>query len=355
MPLINCPECGKEVSDHARDCPNCGYSISGMNKRKADAVGRKRTTWGIVAFAILFILFQLWNYIKNDEENSSSTEGSYSNDLTKKKIAPTAQGPEKSEQDRFLDSEFMTQKDRDIFNELMADDAEVYNGGGDSLIGRVIENKYTKINGSNLYKVYKENEISADYKFRNKEIILSGYVLSIDRNLANHGVLKIKGSDTFINVVYADFGDTEKAYSSLSDVKKGSVQNMICKVDGLAITSVRLSNCRLAKYEINNAIKEIKNIKISNRDIIDALKDKGSSSGIFINPDYYTIKLAVVLQSFSKSISINYKECLDNKKISECLNRENISSRLPKDIEKYFEAHGVDTDNLNFEQLINAI
>ncbi len=29
MSLINCPECGKQVSDKARSCPNCGYPIIG--------------------------------------------------------------------------------------------------------------------------------------------------------------------------------------------------------------------------------------------------------------------------------------------------------------------------------------
>lgn len=28
MALIQCPECGKEYSEHARSCPNCGYSTS---------------------------------------------------------------------------------------------------------------------------------------------------------------------------------------------------------------------------------------------------------------------------------------------------------------------------------------
>lgn len=27
MSLIKCPECGKEISDHARRCPNCGYPL----------------------------------------------------------------------------------------------------------------------------------------------------------------------------------------------------------------------------------------------------------------------------------------------------------------------------------------
>lgn len=28
MPLINCPECTKEVSDLARCCPHCGYGLT---------------------------------------------------------------------------------------------------------------------------------------------------------------------------------------------------------------------------------------------------------------------------------------------------------------------------------------
>lgn len=28
MALITCPECGKEVSDTANNCPNCGYPIA---------------------------------------------------------------------------------------------------------------------------------------------------------------------------------------------------------------------------------------------------------------------------------------------------------------------------------------
>ena len=28
MPLINCPECGTEVSDKAAACPNCGHPIN---------------------------------------------------------------------------------------------------------------------------------------------------------------------------------------------------------------------------------------------------------------------------------------------------------------------------------------
>ena len=30
MALIKCPECGKEVSDKAQSCPNCGCPLSEM-------------------------------------------------------------------------------------------------------------------------------------------------------------------------------------------------------------------------------------------------------------------------------------------------------------------------------------
>ena len=28
MALINCPECGKQISDRAASCPDCGYPIN---------------------------------------------------------------------------------------------------------------------------------------------------------------------------------------------------------------------------------------------------------------------------------------------------------------------------------------
>ena len=35
MAMINCPECGKEISDNAKSCPNCGYSLKKSFKKKS--------------------------------------------------------------------------------------------------------------------------------------------------------------------------------------------------------------------------------------------------------------------------------------------------------------------------------
>lgn len=34
MALIKCPECGKQISDQAESCPNCGYPIHGSKDLK---------------------------------------------------------------------------------------------------------------------------------------------------------------------------------------------------------------------------------------------------------------------------------------------------------------------------------
>lgn len=48
MALINCPECGKEVSDTSYKCPNCGFVV---NEPKRSITGN--------IFKFLFIAFNM--------------------------------------------------------------------------------------------------------------------------------------------------------------------------------------------------------------------------------------------------------------------------------------------------------
>ncbi len=41
MALIECPECGQNVSDRANACPNCGYPISAMIAKQGNDMGLK--------------------------------------------------------------------------------------------------------------------------------------------------------------------------------------------------------------------------------------------------------------------------------------------------------------------------
>ena len=56
MALINCPECGKEISDTVKSCPNCGFKIS----KAGNKTGHKKiylTIGVIIVIAIACVLF----------------------------------------------------------------------------------------------------------------------------------------------------------------------------------------------------------------------------------------------------------------------------------------------------------
>lgn len=63
MPLIKCPDCGKEVSDSAPNCPQCGKTISKTetNKEQSNAVAR-----GIIFLLVLGGLWFLYSKISSD-------------------------------------------------------------------------------------------------------------------------------------------------------------------------------------------------------------------------------------------------------------------------------------------------
>lgn len=53
MALIKCPECGKEISDRATSCPNCG--CPSIDKEEAEKVND--TTRGIIALFLCVLGF----------------------------------------------------------------------------------------------------------------------------------------------------------------------------------------------------------------------------------------------------------------------------------------------------------
>ena len=53
MALIKCPECGKEISDQADFCPNCGYSFEEKKRKKSKVTsGRDKTSIGLILHSV---------------------------------------------------------------------------------------------------------------------------------------------------------------------------------------------------------------------------------------------------------------------------------------------------------------
>ena len=69
MALINCRECGKEVSNKAESCPHCGISLK---KKKLGLIGTIFNVFIILTF--IFIISSAWNFFIYDPPKSSSSK-----------------------------------------------------------------------------------------------------------------------------------------------------------------------------------------------------------------------------------------------------------------------------------------
>ena len=58
MALIDCPECGKEISDKAPSCPNCGVVIAKDNARTTSDNFKESKTEKLSA-----IVYGFWKFI----------------------------------------------------------------------------------------------------------------------------------------------------------------------------------------------------------------------------------------------------------------------------------------------------
>lgn len=112
MALINCPECGKQVSDTAPSCPHCGYQLKGEANMSHTQISKPKkknsalTTILVVIAIILFIIYVVSSMGGGSNSNKSSSPShdnilayNYSKDFVKQnlKSPSTAEFPGTSE------------------------------------------------------------------------------------------------------------------------------------------------------------------------------------------------------------------------------------------------------------------
>lgn len=72
MPLINCPECGKEISDKANSCPNCGCPIYEPSAEYDEEIEETEKELSVsVASLVCYVLMVLFNILSRMLNSSS--------------------------------------------------------------------------------------------------------------------------------------------------------------------------------------------------------------------------------------------------------------------------------------------
>lgn len=98
-----------------------------------------------------------------------------------------------------------------------------------------------RVSADLLQNIYSANEVNADLKYKDKDLLVTGVVTSIDRSVGSNYFLKLKGGDNMFMSPHAKMADGFVDY--LAGLKKGQSVTLFGKCDGMLMGSVSLSQC----------------------------------------------------------------------------------------------------------------
>lgn len=121
-----------------------------------------------------------------------------------------------------------TQKSVEVNTEEVAKEAEV------------AKEEVIEVKASEIATAYQKNEIKADKQYKDKTLLVTAIIESIDSGIGDKAVLQLRGAD-FITVSAngADDTFTEKA----SELEKGQEIKLLCIGDGEMIGFPSLKDC----------------------------------------------------------------------------------------------------------------
>lgn len=93
-----------------------------------------------------------------------------------------------------------------------------------------------------LWRDYDANEVLADETYKDKKLLVTGRVKSIDKDFLNDIVLQLQSPNEFMST-HATLEDSEKA--AAAQLRKGATVTLECIGRGLVIGSPMLDDCRL--------------------------------------------------------------------------------------------------------------
>ncbi|MBU0924434.1 OB-fold putative lipoprotein [bacterium] len=221
MSLVKCRECKKEISSEAKICPHCGIE--------------KPTKKGITFLQVfLLMIFTIIALVIFDSDS-------------KKKV----------DTDKLVKSEdaLFSEKELKLFTILMRDDINSIFKGGTPLY--LTKTNYIVVSSDSIQKDYEKNEINADEKYKNKDLIVNAKIKSIDKDVYNNAYLSLYGgTNQFLNP-QAKFKDGYISW--LSNLNKNQNITIVCESSKMFGGSVYLDDCIPSSNWIENKTIELIN------------------------------------------------------------------------------------------------
>lgn len=96
------------------------------------------------------------------------------------------------------------------------------------------------VSASQLFRDYQDNEVSADQKYKGKRLAVTGTVQSIDKDMFDNIVVRLRTPNEFMGAMASL---DEKHETLAASLRKGEKVAWICKGGGLVVGSPVLRDC----------------------------------------------------------------------------------------------------------------
>ncbi len=215
---------------------------------------------------IVVVLFVIGFVVGKDENKSSGDVAVSGSSTSKNKISLTA-------------------KEAEFINLLIEDEVNTAFKGGDAMI----KPDMIFVTAKELQRNYAANEARGDKTYKDKDIVITGVVSSIDSSFGDIPIVTLKTNEMF-NSVHVRF---KSQYRDVAiDLNKNEKVTFLCKGDGVIIGSPTVSSCtpidvakndfiNKQKQYVNKALNDDKKASNDIKSIIELTKVIGKQSNDF--------------------------------------------------------------------------
>ncbi len=374
MALINCPECGKEVSDAAELCPNCGYSIK---KHKKKPQTKKIIMIAAVAIAILISSLIVFFVNRLDAEEQASVDNVMTaitnigeiNTKSEAQIAKVERSYNalSGKCQRHVENYDELVAAREDYNNLRAEEAIEYI----SKIGEVTLNSQETIDkAKDIYDLLSDEQktlvTNGEDLFSAIEQLSNLRIDDADAKIAAIGVISLESQNKI--------GEARKAYDLLSDEEKtkvGSYKDLSKAEEDYENLTVSkcislIDSIGTVTLESGEKIKEARSLYSS---FSKESKDKITNYSILAKADMEYAQL--VWEEEERKRSLNPGDSFSTASCEITYSKTSITNRIAPNktsgaylyysphneneifLDSVFQIKNIDTDNLWIENLVS--